>query len=46
MRPEWSGCAIVFGAGEAAMVEFVRSITILAMGSVVVSAGVFVVVYG
>ena len=31
---------------EAHMVEFLRSITILAMGSVVISAGVFVVVYG
>jgi hypothetical protein len=33
-------------AREAPMVEFLRSITILAMGSVVISAGVFVVLYG
>ncbi len=31
---------------EAHMVEFLRSVTILAMGSVVISAGVFVVLYG
>jgi len=31
---------------EPHMAEFARSITILAMGSVVVSAGVFVVIYG
>ncbi len=31
---------------EAQMVEILRSVTILAMGSVVVSAGIFVVLYG
>lgn len=28
------------------MIEFMRSATILAMGSVVITAGVFVLVYG
>jgi len=31
---------------EAQMVEILRSVTILAMGSVVISAGIFVVLYG
>lgn len=34
------------GKGDQAMIEFLRSTTIILMGLTVISAGVFVVVYG